>query len=114
MLDKLQSLPIETLFALKKQLDAACESRRYELFKVGREATFPTNKVNSGVCHIRITGLGPKNVSGYRIDEQGNHLMKEKWRVSPNLLTPIFDKPKVAQPLRTAGDMPTNAAAGSF
>lgn len=87
MMDKLNALPIEALFKLKKSLDEACERRRYELFRVGREATFPTPKVAGGICRIRITSLGPKNVLGYRIDDAGNHLTKEKWRVGPNPAT---------------------------
>lgn len=114
MMDKLNSLPIETLFKLKKQFEEACANRRHELFKVGRQATFPTNKRPSGICRIMITKLGPKNVFGYEIDEHGTHLTRSTWRVGPGVLEPVFDKPKALIPVGGVKDRPASPLAGSF
>lgn len=44
---------------------------------------------------VRITDAGPKNLTGYEIDEDGRHLRHRKWRVSPHLarVVPKADKP---------------------
>lgn len=93
MLDKISALDDETFFKLKAAVKADDERRRYRLFAVGKEATF-TGKQGERL-RMRITGRGPKNVMGYIIDDEGNHLLRSKWRVNPSLLTP-YKAPIVA------------------
>ena len=115
MLDKLKALSFEALTDLKHKVDEVHRQKQLQMLRPGREATFNTNKRPGGRCRIMITGRGPKNITGYEIDHQGNHLMHVKWRVAPSLLSPVLEaKRATSAPLGTGGDRPSGSQAGVF
>ena len=103
---KLNALPDEVLFKLKAQIDKAVEIRKYKLLVTGKTATFTCSKTGETI-RIMINGRGPKNITGYRIHDDGRHDLRAKWRCHPEFLTPCFEPKKpVAKPLGVGADAP--------
>lgn len=111
MLDqaKLNAMPVETLTAIRDQVIRTINSKARAALRIGSEATFEHDGVTR---RLMITKINPKTVGGYEIDAHGNHLRQKKWRVSPNLLSPVPVKaaPKIA-PIGTGADRPSAAPA---
>lgn len=109
---KLMQLPIDALQKLKKEVDEAMQWRRYELFKVGKLASFVSSKGQYTV--IKITGVGPKNIMGAEVNERGIPT-GGKWKVAPSFLTVLPDPPKVVEPQKGVGaDAPQSELAGLY
>jgi hypothetical protein len=113
---KLLSLPIDALFKLKAELDAAAEKRRHEVFRKGRLVTF--EGCQNETLTARIENVGPKNLLLQVLDERGSPvLVRGKWRCDPKNCQPVFGNPfakPAPKPLFTANDRPALADAGSF
>jgi|GEM_PF-3068244 len=104
MMDKLSALSDHALAQLKEALDNEMENRRRRLYSVGKLAKFEARGGEEVI--IRITGRGPKNVMGERVNEYGRPQLNafgrpQKWRVHPQFLTPVVPKP-VVKPATTA------------
>lgn len=112
MLDKLESLSLETLLKLKENVQAAITRKQRQVLRPGTEATFYSEKRGRNV-RILIEKINPKSIGGYEIDAHGNHLRSAKWRVHPSLLTPVLTKPAVAPvaKLGAGADRPTGSPA---
>lgn len=110
MLDKLKTLPIDQLFALRDKVNEACQLRQREVFKHGRLITW-TGKAGEDLIGT-ITGIGPVNLQAQVLDEDGRPVrVRGLWRLSPNLVTPLFKNPFVGTP---GSDKPRSPDAGVF
>jgi len=110
---KLMALPIDVLQKLKKEVDEAMNRRRYELFKIGKLASFYCPKKRRDIT-IKITGMGPKNIMGDEVNERGIPI-GGKWRVGPSILTVLPDPPKVVVPKAGEGaDAPQSDLSGMY
>lgn len=110
---KLMALPIDALQQLKKDVDEAMSHRKYELFRVGKLASFYSAKKGREVI-IRITKINTKTVMGDEVNERGIPTGM-KWKCGPSCLTVLPDAPKVVIPEKGVGaDAPESSLAGSF
>lgn len=98
---KLAALSLDTLQKLQASVKVAIESKQRQEIRQGSEVTFHSSK-RGRTIRICITGRGPKNLMGYEIDAQGNHLRNTKWRVDPSFVSLVPPKPFVIK--RPIGD----------
>lgn len=98
---KLAALSLDTLQKLLASVKTAVEAKQRTQIGFGSEVTFFSSKRGRQV-RLHITGRGPKNLSGYEIDAQGNHLRNTKWRVDPSLVSLVAPTPFVIK--RPIGD----------
>jgi len=106
---KLEALSIESLIKLKAIIDETMAKRKRSLLRPGRMATF-VNSRNGDTVRIMIDKVGPKNIAGYVVAPDGAHMLKSRWRVNPEFLTPWVEPPKpVVKPLGVGADRPAAA-----
>jgi hypothetical protein len=115
---KLEALDMVTLSALRNVVSEILHRKMRQNAYKGYEVLSSDERRGGRQVRIRITDAGPVNLVGYMIDENGNHLTRTKWRISPSLATVVPNwqaRPQVPKtPLRTAADRPASAVDTAF
>ncbi|GAC1605820.1 MAG: hypothetical protein NVS3B3_04430 [Aquirhabdus sp.] len=93
MEQKLKSLSVEALVALRDAVQAALKDKLPLMLRPGKICTFPDK---AGVTKaIVITKVNRTTFCGYIYDlERGTHHHNQRWKIEKSICTPYFEPPK--------------------
>lgn len=88
---KLNALPLNVLQELHERIKYTLTRKARSEVRYGAVMEFYSPKKMRTV-QIKVTGSGPKNVTGVELDEMGRETLS-RWRVNPTLLRPVASAP---------------------